>query len=225
MKAFIRIAKNLKQGHNLLARRGCYVQNLNEIVTSGRSFKGAPDWASPVTAKKSNMLRLNMARIISVIPFLLFGLAGPAMAADVDYEFSAALLSNKQSQVDRLKAPGTNYQVYYPTNGRTEPALGPIKDAKVVIRYDDKQMAYVYELAIPWAHIGDLGKRVAALSPGGTLSTHFAFTVNDSNGPGRTYWTQEAGDLEAGSYGFSPTWGGGSRKMGGRIVTDWGFSR
>jgi len=148
-----------------------------------------------------------------------------AMAADVDYEFSAALLSNKQSQVDRLKAPGTNYQVYYPTNGRTEPALGPIKDAKVIIRYDDKQMAYVYELAIPWAHIGDLGKRVAALSPGGTLSTHFAFTVNDSNGPGRTYWTQEAGDLEAGSYGFSPTWGGGSRKMGGRIVTDWGFSR
>lgn len=65
------------------------MQNLNEIVMSGRSFKGAPDWASPVTAKKSNMLRLNMARIISVIPFLLFGLAGPAMAADVDSQDGA----------------------------------------------------------------------------------------------------------------------------------------
>ena len=56
-------------------------------------------------------------------------------------------------------------------------------------------------------------------------TTHFAFAVNDRNGPGRTFWTQEAGDLEAGSYGFDPTWGGGGRKLGGRIITDWGFVR
>jgi hypothetical protein len=49
--------------------------------------------------------------------------------------------------------------------------------------------------------------------------------VNDNAGRGRTFWTQEAGDLEAGSYGFSPTWGGGCRKLGGRILTDWGFVR
>ena len=60
------------------------MENLNEIVMSGRSFNGASDWASPVAAKSSNMLRANMARIISVIPFLLLGLAGPAVAADED---------------------------------------------------------------------------------------------------------------------------------------------
>ena len=58
------------------------MQNLNEIVMSGRDFKGAVDNACLATAKSTNMLRVKMARIISVILFLLVGLAGAATAAD-----------------------------------------------------------------------------------------------------------------------------------------------
>jgi hypothetical protein len=100
-----------------------------------------------------------------------------------------------------------------------------MQEGRVVVVYDAKAQAYRYEAAIPWSCIGDLGKQVQALTAGQRLIAHFAFAVNDHNGPGRTFWTQEAGDLEAGSYGFDPTWGGGGRKLGGRIVTDWGFMR
>src|SRR5215212_10131136 len=48
----------------------------------GRSFKGAID--EPVAANTSNRVRAKMARIISVIPFLLLGLAGAAVAGDDD---------------------------------------------------------------------------------------------------------------------------------------------
>ncbi len=80
-------------------------------------------------------------------------------------------------------------------------------------------------MAIPWTCIKELGDRVRALQRGQRLIAHFAFAVNDAGGRERTYWTQEAGDLEAGSYGFSPNWGGGGRKLGGRILTDWGFCK
>jgi hypothetical protein len=155
-----------------------------------------------------------------------------AMADDVDYEFCAALIANGKSELHRLKAPGTNLQTYYPTNGPTVPPLGAINTGtqdgpkgQVVVRYDAKAQTYVYEVAIPWANIKELGEQLHNLKPGQRLSTHFAFAVNDRNGPGRTFWTQEAGDLESGSYGFDPTWGGGCRKLGGRIITDWGFVR
>src|SRR5215208_4204835 len=50
----------------------------------GQGFKGAIDEPGPVAANTSNMLRARMARIISVIPFLLLGLAGAALAAGDD---------------------------------------------------------------------------------------------------------------------------------------------
>jgi len=78
-------------------------------------------------------------------------------------------------------------------------------------------------MAIPWSCISGLGRKLQALHQGETFLTHFAFAVNDSGGRGRTFWTQEAGDLQAGAYGFSPNWGGGGRQFGGRILTDWGF--
>ena len=148
-----------------------------------------------------------------------------AMATDVDYEFVAALLSNNRAVVDRVKAPGTNEQTYYPLNGSTTPPLGTMTDAKCVVHYDAKAQIYAYEIAIPWSDLGELQQKVSGLKPGESLLTRFAFAVNDTAGPGRTYWTQEAGDLQAGSYGFSPTWGGGARKMGGRILTDWTIRR
>jgi hypothetical protein len=60
------------------------VQNLNEIVTSDRKYKCAPSCTGRPSDKSSNMLRAKMARIISVLPFLLLGLAGPAAAAEDD---------------------------------------------------------------------------------------------------------------------------------------------
>jgi hypothetical protein len=147
------------------------------------------------------------------------------MAADVDYEFCAARISNGRSELHRLKAPGTNLQSYYPTSGKTDPPLGAIDAAQVAVRYDDDGKRYIYEMAIPWNCVPELGAQVAALKPGASIRTHFAFSINDNGGRNRTFWTQEAGDLQAGSYGFSPNWGGGQRKLGGRIITDWGFVR
>jgi len=58
------------------------VQNLNEFVTSGRNFNGVLDATTGVHVKGSNTLRAKMAKIISIIPFLLFGLAGAAFGDD-----------------------------------------------------------------------------------------------------------------------------------------------
>jgi hypothetical protein len=66
------------------------VQNLNEIVTSDLNFNGDAGGAGRVRAKNSNRLRAKMARIISVIPFLLLGLAGAAAAADEEMQQDAA---------------------------------------------------------------------------------------------------------------------------------------
>jgi hypothetical protein len=155
-----------------------------------------------------------------------------ALGADVDYEFCAAQLANGHSELHRLKAPGTKYQGYYPTNHQTTPSSGAMQagpnggpEGKVVARYDKAAKAWFYELAIPWTCIHGLGEKLQTLRPGQTFRTSFAFAVNDAGGRNRTFWTQEAGDLQAGSYGFSPSWGGGGRQFGGRILTDWGFTR
>jgi len=153
-----------------------------------------------------------------------------AMGAGVDYEFCASQLSNGRAELDLLKAPGTNYESYFTTNGQTAPPIGPMpcgpSDAsRVVVRYDEKARMFTYELAIPWSCIGGMRAKLEALQPGESYRTHFAFAVNDAGGRNRTFWTQEAGDLQAGSYGFSPSWGGGGRQFGGRILTDWGFMR
>ncbi|TCO87380.1 hypothetical protein EV701_12259 [Chthoniobacter flavus] len=155
-----------------------------------------------------------------------------ALGSDIDYEFSAAQIGNGVSELDRLKAPGTNYQSYYPTNAQTTPPLGAMQAApksgtegQVVVRYDENTKVFFYELAIPWSCLSGLGTKLQGLHHGETYRTNFAFAVNDSGGRGRTFWTQEAGDLQAGAYGFSPNWGGGGRQFGGRILTDWGFVR
>jgi hypothetical protein len=155
-----------------------------------------------------------------------------SLAADVDYEFCAARVGSNQSELHRLKAPGTNYESFYPTNGATVPPLGRMEageqggpEGRVIVRYDADARRWIYELAIPWTCLHELGDTVRALRPGETATTHLAFAVNDDQGRGRTFWTQEAGDVEAGSYGFSPNWGGGNRNFGGRIITDWGFHR
>jgi len=77
----------------------------------------------------------------------------------------------------------------------------------------------------PWSCLRELGEQVRKLKRGQWLITHFAWSVNDAGGLGRTFWQQEAGDVQPGSYGFSPHWGGGRREYGGRIITDWGFAR
>lgn len=178
-----------------------------------------------------------------------------SLAADVDYEFDASLarltndgpgFSSKPAwtgdrtkapqvpQLFRFKAPGTNYQTYYPTNAVLTPPLGAMeagekagREGQVAVRYDYEKGMLYYEVAIPWSCITELGTAVRQLKNGQALQTHFAFGVGDAGkgGRGSTYWTQEAGDVQPGSYGFSPTWGGGSSRMGGRIITDWGFAR
>jgi len=77
----------------------------------------------------------------------------------------------------------------------------------------------------PWSCLRELGEQVRKLKRGQWLITHLAWSVNDAGGLGRTFWQQEAGDVQPGSYGFSPHWGGGRREYGGLIITDWGFAR
>ncbi len=176
-----------------------------------------------------------------------------AMAADVDYEFCATLarFTGEGPSYDskppftgdrtkcphvpelyRLKAPGTNFQTFYPTNASLSPPIPKMQayseggpEGKVSIVYDYKAKMFRYEIAIPWSCLRELGEQVRKLKRGQWLITHFAWSVNDAGGLGRTFWQQEAGDVQPGSYGFSPHWGGGRREYGGRIITDWGFAR
>jgi hypothetical protein len=186
---------------------------------------------------------------------LLFGhpLYEKAMAADVDYEFCATLArytgegpsySDKPPyqgdqtkcphvpELYRLKAPGTNFQTFYPTNAPLTPPIPKMQatpkggpEGQVAIVYDYTAKKFRYEIAIPWQCIAELGERVRRLQPRQWLVTHFAWAVHDAEGLGRTFWQQEAGEVQPGSYGFSPHWGGGRREYGGRIITDWGFVR
>jgi hypothetical protein len=74
----------------------------------GREFKGASDGAGRAATKEANMLRAKMARIISIIPFLLVGLAGASLAAD------------EESPADSAPAPEAAPPAAAP--GATEPA-------------------------------------------------------------------------------------------------------
>jgi hypothetical protein len=146
------------------------------------------------------------------------------LGSEVDYEFSAAAAREAEGkplipELHRLKAPGTNYQTRYETNVPTNPPLGPMGNVKVAIVHDAGANLLRYELAIPWGDIKELGDALKPLRPGQSHRTRFAFGVIDDGGRGRTYWTQEAGDLQSGAYGFSPTWLGGSTRAGGRILS------
>jgi len=171
-----------------------------------------------------------------------------AMGSDVDYEFCATLAHDRRNgpsfagkpawkgdlsktkavpELYRLRAPGTNYQTFYPTNPPTDPPLGLINppsatrgDARCAIVYDTVAKAYRYEMAIPWAMIPHLKAQLAGLKAGQALATRFAFAVNDPGGRWRSFWTAEAGDVRSGAYGFSPSWEGGRKAYGGRITTD-----
>ncbi|GBC98080.1 hypothetical protein HRbin17_00575 [bacterium HR17] len=186
---------------------------------------------------------------------LLFGhpLYEKAMAADVDYEFCATLarMTGEGPSYDgkppftgdrtkcphvpelyRLKAPGTNFQTFYPTNAPLNPPIPKMRasaeggpEGQVAIVYDYTAKVFRYEIALPWSCLQELAKQVRKLRQGQWLTTHFAWAVHDAGGLGRTFWQQEAGDVQPGSYGFSPHWGGGRREYGGRIITDWGFAR
>ncbi len=174
-----------------------------------------------------------------------------AMGTDVDYEFVATLAQDRQNgptfggkppwkgdvsklpasaELHRLRAPGTNHQTFYPTNPPTNPPLGPINgdqpgQAKCAIVYDAAAKAYRYEMAIPWSMIPHLGQQLAQLKDKQALRSNFAFSVSDPGGRWRSFWTQEAGDVRSGAYGFTPAWEGGRSAYGGRVVTDWGFVR
>jgi hypothetical protein len=159
-------------------------------------------------------------------------------ADDVDYEFIASMVHDPAGkllpELQRLAAPGTNKQTYYDTNAPTSPAIGlmdatPTRGAqgRVAIVYDSTAHVLRYEIAIPWSQIEGLHEKVDALQRGQSTSVHLAFRFNDTGDAshGGGFWTTEAGDVEAGAYGFSPHWGGGQPSQGGRIITDWGFVR
>jgi hypothetical protein len=88
------------------------------------------------------------------------------------------------------------------------------------IRYDREKGLFIYEFALPLTAIPELK---AALATGRGSSIRFAWAVRDRDGRGNSYWTNEAGLVREGAYGFSPHWGGGTRRFGGRIVTPWAF--
>jgi hypothetical protein len=147
------------------------------------------------------------------------------LGSEVDYEFCVACSQGGESELHRLKAPGTNYQTLYDTNVPLDPPLGLIKQGQAAITYDEQAKVLQYEVAIPWSCVKELGEQVKSLKPGQSHVGKFAFGVTDDAGRGKTFWTQEAGDLQSGAYGFSPSWAGGSVRCGGRILTDWGFVR
>jgi hypothetical protein len=167
-----------------------------------------------------------------------------SLGAEVDYEFAITparrtgagpSYSSKPAQdpallaalpftpeLHRLKAPGTNFQTFYPTNPPTNPPLGPITTTGMSFRHDREKGLFIYEFALPLTAIPELK---AALAKGNGSHIRFAWAVIDrgNGGRGNSYWTQEAGLVREGAYGFSPHWGGGTRRFGGRIITPWTF--
>lgn len=150
-----------------------------------------------------------------------------AMASDISYEFDATLTSAGTPELQRLQAPGTNYQTYYPTNAALSPPLGPVdaspsggNDGKIQIVHSGNTTTY--EIGIAWQDLPELQQLVKGLSPGQGTSMKFAFAV-DGGDAGTTYWTTAAGQVESGAYGFSPHWGTGQTQQGGRIITPWGL--
>jgi len=148
-----------------------------------------------------------------------------SLACDVDYEFAVAFARDPETgalipEIHRLKAPGTNLQTFYPTNPDLKPPLGPLENPQAIIRYDEQKQSLVYEIALPLTTLPELHH---ALTNNGMEEVRFAWGVIDRGGRGATYWTQETDLVREGAYGFSPHWGGGGRRYGGRILTDWSY--
>lgn len=147
---------------------------------------------------------------------------GPSYSKKPAYDPALLAALPLTPELHRLKAPGTNFQTFYPTNPPTNPPLGPIKTPGMSIRHDREKGLFIYEFALPLASIPELKEALAA---GRGSSIRFAWAVIDrgNGGRGNSYWTQEAGLVREGAYGFSPHWGGGTRRFGGRIITPWTF--
>ncbi|ACZ42007.1 hypothetical protein Tter_1091 [Thermobaculum terrenum ATCC BAA-798] len=157
-----------------------------------------------------------------------------ALASDMDHLFIATLAQGNMPELYRQTAPGTNYQTYYPTNPDTNPPLGPMNasprggtDGKIKIVRDETNKITTYEIAIAWKDISPLWQKLEELRRGETITTHFAFAINDTGDQGRGmyYWTKEAGMVFSGGYNFAPFWGTGQKANGGRVITPWGFGK
>jgi len=157
-----------------------------------------------------------------------------ALASDMDHLFIATLAQGNMPELYRQTAPGTNYQTYYPTNPDTNPPLGPMNasprggtDGKIKIVRDETNKITTYEIAIAWKDISPLWQKLEELRRGETITTHFAFAINDTGDQGRgmSYWTKEAGMVFSGGYNFAPFWGTGQKANGGRVITPWGFGK
>lgn len=157
-------------------------------------------------------------------------------ASDVDYEFSLnrtiSGTGEVNSEMERLMAPGTNVQGYYPENPPQNPQLGVIDayeaggpDGRIKIAYNEQSKVLTYEAAIAWKNISELKSQLDALGADSGLDIHFAWAVNDfgTDARGTSYWTREANILESGVTGFAPRWKGGQKLNGGRIITPWGL--
>ncbi|MBN1676609.1 MAG: hypothetical protein JXR37_36535 [Kiritimatiellae bacterium] len=183
-------------------------------------------------------------------------LCDKALAADVDYEFALTLACDMRygpsfaskppfpgdlrglrrvPELLRLAAPGTRHRAFYPSNPKTQPGLGVVpagpfrgRQAAVQIVRDEERKVTIYEAALAWAALPELGRQLAALAPNDYLVTGLAFAVNDAstNGCRTAYWTREAGLARSGAFGFSARDGSsGTRRAGGRVLTRWGFGR
>lgn len=157
-------------------------------------------------------------------------------ANDTDYEYvlrrTISGAGEANSEMERLLAPGTNIQGYYPTNPSTEPPLGPLdayeaggSEGKIKVNYDATRGMLVYEAALPWKLVDGLGNKLTGLGDNMSIEEHFAFVVNDmgTGSRGTSFWTREAGKVITGGTGFAPRWSGASPSNGGRILTPWGY--
>jgi hypothetical protein len=130
-----------------------------------------------------------------------------SLRSEVDYEFGVSLQKTEQGDAavnERLTAPGTHYQQYYPSNAPTTPALGPLESGRISGYYDDQAKSYVYEGAIPWSEMPEMQEIVQAALDGQMQRIRFSFRVSDFDRFVRqTSWQETAGNVVFGSYGFS----------------------
>lgn len=157
-------------------------------------------------------------------------------ANDTDFEYllrrTVSGTGEAHSEMERLLAPGTNIQGYYPENPSTDPPLGPLdayeaggSEGQIKTNYDTTTGYLTYEAALPWKLIYSLGDKLVGMEDNMSIEEHFAFVINDlgTGGRGRSFWTREAGKVIPGGTGFAPRWTGAEPSAGGRILTAWGF--